>query len=74
MVANMGWGKPSKTKIPTAIFQRSGNLLSLSTINNITQYYSEGIINYDGFDGVFEGREHGTNCTEYMIRYCSTKN
>ena len=69
----MGWGKLSATQIQTAIFQSSGNLLSLSTINNITQYYSDGIINDDEFDGLFEGREHGTNCTEYMMKYCNNK-
>jgi len=69
----MGRGKLSATQIQTAIFQSSGNLLSLSTINNITQDYSEGIINDDEFDGLFKGREHGTNSTEYMMKYCNNK-
>ena len=49
MVADMGQGKLSATQIQTAIFQSSGKLLSLSPINNITQYYSEGIINDNEF-------------------------
>ena len=42
MVANIGWGKPSKTKIQTAIFPRSGNLLSLSSTSKdmmISSFY-----------------------------------
>ena len=42
----------------------------MSIISNITQYCGGGIINDDEFDCVFEGREHGTNCTEYVMKYC----
>ena len=45
IVTDMGQGKPSATQIQTSIFQSRGNLLSMSTINKITQYYSEGMIN-----------------------------
>ena len=44
LVADMGRGKLSATQIQTAVFQSSGNLLSLSTINSITDYYSNGVI------------------------------
>ena len=48
VVADMGRGILSGTQIQIAVFQSSGNLLSLSTINSITDYYSNGIINdYD---------------------------
>ena len=67
----MGRDKLSATQIQTAGFQSSGNLLSLSTINSIIDYYSNGIINDHEFDGVFEGRGSGVNCTEYMMKYCN---
>ena len=67
----MGRGKLSATQIQTAVFQSSGNLLSLSTINSITDYYSNGIINNHEFNGVFEGRGSGVNCIEYMMKYCN---
>ena len=56
LVADMGLGKLSAIQIQTAVFQRSGNILSLSNINSITVYYSKGIRNDHNFDGVFEGR------------------
>ena len=42
----MGRGKLSATQIQTAVIQSSDNLLSLSlsTINSITDYYSNGVI------------------------------
>ena len=55
------------------MFQSSGNLLSLSTINSITNYFSKGIVNDAEFDGVFEGRSNDTNCTEYMMKFCNGK-
>ena len=67
----MGRDKLSATQIQTAGFQSSGNLLSLSTINSIIDYYSNGIINDHEFDGVFEGRGSSVNCTEYMMKYCN---
>ena len=72
VVADMGRGILSGTQIQTAVFQSSGNLLSLSTINSITDYYSNGIINDYEFDGVFEGRGSDINCTEYMMKYCNS--
>ena len=71
LVADMGRGKLSATQIQSAVFQSSGNLLSLSTINSITDYYNNGIIKDYEFDGVFEGRGSGVNCTEYMMKYCN---
>ena len=65
----MGRGKLSAKQIQTAVFQSSGNLLSLSTINSITDYYSNGIINDHEIDAVFEGRESSVNCIEYMMKY-----
>ena len=53
LVADMGRGKLSATQIQTAVFQSSGNLLSLSTINLITDYYSNGIINDHEFDALY---------------------
>ena len=70
LVADLGHGKLSATQIQTAVFQSSGNLLSLSTINSIMDYYSNGIINDHNFEGIFEGRETGVNCTEYMMKDC----
>ena len=67
----MGRGKLSVTQIQTAVFQSSGNLLSLSTINSIIDYYSNVIMNDYEFDGVFEGRGSEVNCTEYMMKYCN---
>ena len=52
-VANMGHGKLSSTQIQTAVFQSSRNLISLSTIKSIADYYSKGIVNDDEFDGIF---------------------
>ena len=69
----MGRGKLSTTQIQTAVFQSSDNLLLLSTINSITEYYSKGIINDNDFHDVFEGRGSGVNCAEYMMKY-SNKN
>ena len=71
LVADMGRGKLSATQIQTTVFWSSVNLLSLSTINSITKYYSKGITNNNDFDGVFEGRGSGVNCTEYMTKYCN---
>ena len=71
IVADMGQGKLPPTQIQTAVFQSSGNLLLLSTIDSKTDYYSNGIINEHEFDGVFEGRDSGVNCTEYMMNYCN---
>ena len=69
----MGKGsKLSAIQIQIAIVQSSGNLLSLSTTNNFTKYYSEGIINNDEVDSVFEGMKHGMNCAQYMMKDCST--
>ena len=70
-VANMDLGKLSSTQIQTAVFQSSGDLLSLSTIYSITEYYSKDIINDDEFDGIFEGRGNDINCTEYIMKFCN---
>ena len=59
-VTNMAREKLSSKQIQTAIFQSSGNLLSLSIINKVTQY-SEDKINDDEFEGVFTEKEHETH-------------
>ena len=47
-------------------------MLSKSKISLIIEYYNEYIINDHDFDGVFEGRWSGVNCTEYiMMKYCN---
>ena len=72
LVADIGHGNLSTIQIQTAVFQSSGNLLSLSaTINSITDDYSNDITNDYEFDDVFEGRRSGVNCTELMIKDCN---
>ena len=69
LVADMSRGKP--TQIQTAVFQSSGNLLSLFSIDSFMEYCSNGIINDNDFDGVIEVRGSGVNFTEYMMKYCN---
>ena len=48
-------------KIQTIIFQSRGDLLSLSTINSIADYYCGGFSNDSEFDIVFEGLGYRMN-------------
>ena len=73
LVTDMGYGKLSSTQTQTAVFQSSGNISSLSSINAITEYYSKGIVNNDEFEYIYKGRGNDSNCTEYTMGFCNDK-
>ena len=71
LISDMTEGQSQDSQIQNVLFNKTGKLISRSTIRQITKIHKRTIINDNDFDDMFQGRKRtDLSPTEYMMTYC----
>ena len=74
LISDMAEGQSQDSQIQNVLFNKTGKLISRSTIRLITKIHKRNIINDNDFDDMFQGKNSkDLSSTEYMMRYCRSK-
>ena len=74
LISDMAKGQSQDSQIQNVLFNKTGKLISRSTIRKITKIHKRTVVNDDDFDDMFEGRNRKElSPTEYMMTYCRSK-
>ena len=70
----MAEGQSQDSQIQNVLFNKTGKLISRSTIRQITKIHRRTIVNDNDFGDMFQGRARKElSPTEYMMTYCRSK-
>ena len=75
LIRDMGDGQAPETQIQNIVFNKTGKLVPRHTIHQITRHNKRTIINDSDFSDMFENKAlDNLSSTEYMMKYCRSKN
>ena len=75
LIKDMGEGQAPDAQIQNTLFNKTGKLVPRHTIRQITKYNKQTIVNDSDFSEMFENKKvEKLSATEYMIKYCRSKN